>query len=732
MNTLKNPKLALIALLIAAQTLSAVPAYAESASPADPTPAPAATLNPEATQAPAPETSAEPYAEDQTGETDENGEPAVPAVTPQPANEPEASVPPAGEDVLTMQQIAAPGGSLILLMNSNKMYMNGREYVAPQPMAVKNGVSYVAIRAMLERIGLDLKYDGATKETIITQGSNVLRFKTNSDIYTVNGERKKMKGAAYQTNNTFMVPLTSLTSALGINYTVDNVKKQVVLNLATKPTASFTVQPGKIYAGQTTVTYTAQSSSPTGAQIVNEVWEGRQEIFEQPGVYTVRYSVQDITGAWSDPYTRTITVEQPNLPPVAAFTTDKEVYRIGEMVTYTDMSTDDRDTTLKTEWANNKMAFFTPGPVTISLTVTDSEGLSDTILKTITITDEVLYTESDFNKLFIPAGDKYDFNGSEVPGWKKVTYDVASDNVMLIRSNSPETVQQEGLVYRESGFGDIRLMVHHVNAMSKNMKMYVIATNNNLWPVTLSTKYSGFGGPINIPTATGKMSIQRYFETMISGSAARMDTLQPGESRAVLTELSDVTMKPGQVISLMSDVYSDYTLQYDVIMVAADKDPIAALPFLPALDRDGVHNRGTYYFADRLITVNETVGTEPARLLLGDRVDDPNLVGVDPMSGTEASNSGNFGVVYRIKLNNVAPNTLITFNPRGGQYMGPMLVNGQIVHAPSVGAIEAPNGASVVYRTGGFTQPVEILFSAASGSNLPVNFLFQPLPPLKQ
>lgn len=123
-------------------------------------------------------------------------------------------------------------------------------------------------------------------------------------------------------------------------------------------------------------------------------------------------------------------------------------------------------------------------------------------------------------------------------------------------------------------------------------------------------------------------------------------------------------MKPGQIISLMSDVFSDYPVKYSIVMIDATKDPLLTLPTLNYLERDGVHNRGTYPNANRIITVTDPVGTTPSRLVLGDNNTDKNLSGTDALSGTEASNSGNFGVVYKITLTRVAPNTLITLNPR--------------------------------------------------------------------
>lgn len=136
------------------------------------------------------------------------------------------------------------------------------------------------------------------------------------------------------------------------------------------------------------------------------------------------------------------------------------------------------------------------------------------------------------------------------------------------------------------------------------------------------------------------------------------------------------------------------------MMIDANKDPLTTLPMLPILDRDGVHNRGTYADSTRIMTVTDEVGRTPARLLIGDNSSDLNLMGTDPMSGTGASNAGNFGVLYKIKFEHVAPNSLITFNPRGGNYMGPVMVNGQIVQMPSTGSITNANLNSVVYRTG--------------------------------
>ncbi|WP_458461834.1 stalk domain-containing protein [Paenibacillus sp.] len=618
------------------------------------------------------------------------------------------------------------GGDLTLYMNSNKMMQDGKTYLAGQPMAVKNGVSYVAIRALVDRVGYDVKYDNTTKETIIISGEDELRFKTNSKIYTVNGVSRTMKGAAYQQKNTFMVPLTSITQALNITYKVNQPAKTVVLNLSTKPVASFTVQK-EVFAGDQ-VTYTTRSSSPKGLSIVDERWTGRQDSFDQPGTYTVTYAVQDSSGQWSDPYSVTIKVERPNLPPVAMFTTDKEEYKMGEKITYIDQSTDDENAIVKTEWDNNALAFFVPGPKTVTITVTDKHGASNSYTKTINVTGETLYSLSDFNQLFTPVGEKFTFDGGGVPALEKVPFTYYDEPSLLIRSNSPETVNTEGIVYKESSFGQTRFMIHHVNNTGKNVKMYVVATNNNAYTASIEQQNMGFAGPSPFATVAGKLSIDRWFQSMQNGTGQKKVYIQPGESKLILNDLSVLPMKQGQVISLYSDVFSDYELDYNIIMIEENKDPMKVLSSLPVLDRDGVHNRGTYPNATRIITYDQEVGSKPVRLPLGDNASDPNLVGTDPMAYTEASNAGNFGVLYKITLNNVSPNTLISFNPRGGRYSGVALVNGQVVQISTGKSVTAPNEQSVMYRTGSYGESVTILFSAAPGSNLPVNLLFTPLP----
>lgn len=644
-----------------------------------------------------------------------------------------------GDEIPPVSPVTAPAdpsiqsqsnsGQLILMVNSKKMYQNGKEYLAGYPMEVKDGVSYISIRAIVERAGFEMSFDNTTKETIIKRGDDELRFKLNTTYYKVNGVTQTMRGKSYSAQNNFMVPLTAITKALNISYSYDSAGKRVIVNLNTLPVASFSIGNKEVIAGETQVQYIPNATSPIGLPIVNEEWIGREEVFMTPGDYTVTYRVQDSSGQWSNPFTLTIHVDKPHTPPVANFTTDKDTYKMGELITYTDLSTDEVGITERI-WENKELAFFSPGQMTIRLKVVNKFGLYSTMEKTITITNETLYTRDEFNKLFIPVGDEYTFDGTQVPSWDRIQYSFTSDAVTLIRSNSPETVYSKGILYKESAIGNTRFMIHHANLTGKPVKMYVIATNNNSETTRLTQSYLGFGGPSNYATATGKASVVRYYESMQTGNKYKDIWFAPGESKIILNELSAKPMKQGDVISLFADLYSDHTLNYTVIMVDQDQDPFKTLPYLSALEPD-IHNRGTYTEATRNIEVTDLIGNKPSRLLIGDNSSDPFLIGWDGPTGEYRMNAGNFGVLYKVKLYRVAPNTLITFNPRGGQYMGSIMVNGDIVNLPSSGSLSAPNENAVVFRTGEREQTVDLVFTAAPGSNLSVNLLFQQMPEKK-
>lgn len=621
---------------------------------------------------------------------------------------------------------------LDLIIGSTAMLHNGKTYQSAQAAASVNGRTFLPFSSIAARYGYKISYNAKTKESIAAGEKHTLVFKIGSDVGIRDGVQTKLAGATFASNGYLMVPLRSWGEMS--DSTIAVVGKQITLKWSSivippKPTAAFEVQPTEIYAGQTPVTYIDHATNSTGQPFVNELWNGRMDVFPSAGTYIVTRQVEDSNGVWSDPYSVTVTVKAPNMPPVADFTTDKTSYRIGENITYTDISSDDENAIVRSTFTGNEKVFFEPGDKVVTLEVEDSHGLTSTITKTVTITNEVLYTKDEYGRLFTAPGDIYSVDGGAILNFATNKYAIQTEPSQLVRANSPETLTQEGIEYHAQMTGKTRFMFHNVNKIGYPVTIHLLATNMGSSTVKLNKTAIGMGGPTLSPELAGKLSTSRYLASRVSNPEPVWSTIAAGETKEILPEIAKVPLKANESLSSYADIYSDEELQYTVVVTAVGKDPVAELPNLPVMPRDGVHVRGTFYNADRYIEIPTVLGNAPEMIKIGDAIIDPNLDGIDETTGNLEYNKGNYGVLYQMHLSHVAPHTLISLNPRAGLYTGAFLVNGQLV---TVSSLRYNNQATVLYRTGDQEEAVDITFTVASGAYLPVAMIFTQLPPLKQ
>lgn len=546
---------------------------------------------------------------------------------------------------------------------------------------------------------------------------NSTKMEQNGQVYQSTSPMTVKKGVSY-------VGIRSLTKQIGYQFTYLPDTKEFVINY----------EGHELKFKVDTIDYMVDGVQQTM----------RGAVYQENNVTMVPLTA--IMNALNIPYTvdgkkviLQLQTEEPEpapapIPPVAYFTTDKTEYRIGEKITITDQSTPGNSEIVtrgwSTNWQSSKPAFFTSGPQTIFLTVTDKNGLTSEYGVTIKITDEVLYTEAQFNFLFTEVGQKFPLGEKNVLGFDRVPFTYTTEPYTLFRSSGPETVTTEGILYSDIIQGNTRFMIHHNNKLGERAKLYVIAQNNNLTESTITTESYGVAGPSEHPDITGRVSFQRYLDNTLSGSKRSDITLQPGESKLIMTDLSASTMGQGQVLSLFGDVYSDYPIQYTVVIVKASSDPLQSVLTLPNLDPKESIVRGTFTDSTRVFRYTELLGTKDSRLPLTDNAVDLFQQGYDGIMGTSAVNSGNYGVLYKLQLERVAPNTLITFNPRGGLFLGSAMVNGKVVTFSHSDATPTTS-ASVLYRTGSTEEKVEIILTPSAGSNMPFNLLFMPMPAKK-
>ncbi|MWC29245.1 stalk domain-containing protein [Paenibacillus sp. MMS18-CY102] len=626
-----------------------------------------------------------------------------------------------------------PTDMITMNKNSKIIVHNGVSTTAAQPLTFIKGVSYIPLKAIAVEYGYKVTYDVVKKEFIAKLDSTELRLKANSSTLMQNGSKITMSGPAINQAGSFMVPVKAWANLTGSKLTLSGTVMNLTWSTLPKAaSAAFEVAaPTVIYAGQTTVQYVDKSFVPDGSGIINEEWIGRMDVFPEPGTYTVTHRIQDGNGVWSEPYTVTIEVKAPNQPPVADFSIEKPVYRIGENVIYTDRSTDDENAITKTTWTGNNTAFFEAGDYPVTLEVQDNYGLTSTVTKIVSISNEVLYTRDQYSMLFTPVGANMAINGTKVKDYPALTSNPVSEPAQMVRSNSPETWTTEGIAYDDQLLGEIRFMFHNQNNIGVPVKMYLLATNLGDKTANVGVGATGIGGPNPQVAATGKMSAARYLAALNAKPATSWTTVKPGETKDVLPIISKAPIKQDDVFSAFADLVTDQRLQFQIVVVQDGKDPVLTLPSLSYLTRD-THVRGTFNGSNRTIELTSTIGHEPQRLVIGDGKLDTFMDGYDGLTGNLEVNRGNFGVLYKLKLPHVAARTLISVNPRGGYYMGAFLVNGNLVTLPTNGTtVKDANEAGVLYRTGESEESVEIVFTIAPGGNLPIAMLFTPLPEIR-
>ncbi|MCD9021795.1 stalk domain-containing protein [Cohnella silvisoli] len=619
---------------------------------------------------------------------------------------------------------------LVLIQGSKQMIHNGTNVMALQPLTATKGVTYVAARSLLNEVYGKIAYETKTKQYVLSNGINELRFTAGKTPYLLNGvSQKDGLGAPYVLKGTLMIPLRTVAFHFGLTLTAFPKDKKVELTWSSKPIAKFTVSNVNPYAQQTQIDYTDLSYHPRGLAIVDQRWENNLNLFEEAGTYVVTHWVQDESGAWSDPYSVTITVKPPNQPPVAAFTTDKDTYKMGEFITYSDQSTDDENRITSRLWTNNGRGYFEPGQQTITLKVTDANGAVNEFSKTITITNETLYSKEEFYLLYTEIGEKFPINGSDVLNFPTMNYDINKTQPQtLIRANSPETIVDEGIYYEDVVTGNVRFLVHNYNSRSTPVKVYVIATNEvNNGVANVQIGPVGIGGPNPAVPSVGRAVTGRYLESRLNPKITNVQ-IPAGQSRILVQEYSDKVVKPGDAYSMFADVVMDKQLKVQVVVVDASRNVFSTLPYLSILPSNDRHIRGTFEDANRTMIVNQTIGDIKSRMILADNVVDTRLPGVDKTTNTPVLNMGNYGTLYTIKINNVQPHTAIVVNPRGGHYGGAFTVNGTVVYTTNTSILVNPNEVGMLYKTGDSVESVTIVFTPASGSNLPINLLFMPMP----
>lgn len=407
--------------------------------------------------------------------------------------------------------------------------------------------------------------------------------------------------------------------------------------------------------------------------------------------------------------------------PVARFSTDKKEYRIGEPVRIIEYSYDPDGLSIAKNFSGREDAYFTPGPKDITLVVTNRAGkTSEPYTVRIMVRSEVFANQRDYALRYLPVGRT--FLDGDVLGYPVLNDNWQDDEGVLLVSDSPEEPKQSGVLYEDVISGKARLLAYHLNALPTTARLAVLATNVDDKTVSLQLDRLGETSATRVVSVLGQVSLMDF----LTSSAQEQLSLAPGQS---LLLYGSAPLSPGQGLNLMADLHSSGSVTLSILMLEESlllspeirTNPSLLLSTLPVLEPDGIHIRGTFAGAVRSLKVRLDGSVGIGRIVIGDGVIDPKLVGEDALTDQPVMLPGNYGVTYKITLEG-ALGTVGAFAPRGGIYSGAISVDGLLMAVPENGVLYRPNNPLLLFRELK-DDTVELELIPASGSYLPVNLI---------
>ena len=239
----------------------------------------------------------------------------------------------------------------------------------------------------------DVNEDVTFTSTSTEGDSPIVSYEWSINGESLNGEPVT---TSFQTPGTKQATLT-VTDENGLT---SSITKDVNVQALEGPMANFTFDLDDPTVNEDV---TFSSTSMPGDNPINQYeWEIDGEtftgeevttVFEEAGTYSVTLTVTDTEGL-KDSQTREITVTSLE-GPTANFTFDPDDPDVDEQVTFTSTSTEGDGTITSYEWSIDgeqvgtgstlENTFTSPGTYHVTLLVTDSNGLSDDITRTVTV-----------------------------------------------------------------------------------------------------------------------------------------------------------------------------------------------------------------------------------------------------------------------------------------------------------------------------------------------------------
>jgi len=548
---------------------------------------------------------------------------------------------------------------VVLYIDQKETFLNGEEVVLDVATTVIDGRTYVPAKFLGEAFGMKVEWNDKTRKITMETPKHSIVFDQFNKTVDVNGVAHPFDEVAAIKNGRLMLKLIWLAEFTGATYNYNHELRRVDVMYVNKPASIYNPESG-------------------------------------------------------------------NSKPVAKFTFAKPSYKLGEPIKYVDLSYDpDSEGGAKYKWEGREEAYFKAGTYPITLTVTDVKGnVSEPYTRDITIVDEVYLSKTEYPIYTQPVGSYIKTNWTmlydsflNLPVLeKKVTEDYSRP---LLLSDSPETVEEHGILYQDKVSGKARLYASHMNGTDELLEFSIIARNMTDKSVTITTTNKGEVFPSIYALLIGNRATVDF---MLNDPLNEQMVIPPGET-FVYKKFPD--FYPGQGVNVIYDVETSGEVEFT--FAAAAQASASAILKLPKLPFNG-HIRGTFPITtfNWDIDVSEQGLESPKVLIFGDGKSAPFQLGYDPLRDVETKDSGNYGGVYKIHSDKPGRMAIMIL-ARGGPFKGAFKINGEIRNVPESGVLTAFDGMRILAKTTGKEESLDIEFSPPAGSAFPITMIFYPL-----
>lgn len=330
--------------------------------------------------------------------------------------------------------------------------------------------------------------------------------------------------------------------------------------------------------------------------------------------------------------------------------------------------------------------------------------------------------------------------GTDLPGGMK-HWEVQSRDTggTLLFSDSPEYVSEDGILYQDTVQGDARVLYYHLNEMSAPRKVAVVLENLDEHGSSLVRITRGAaGGPNRDYMIVGKETQTKYF-----GEPQEDYFVVPGGGKSLLVNQMDrVLLQQGELVYGVYDFHTEKPMRVSVIMYPAYDNPLTFVDRARILPKDEHCLRGTFKGMDRIINSRRTYNADRDGVVyftLADNKYDSYRIGIDATDGSQVTNYGNYGILYKIDIPTKGKtHTRYYLEPLGGVYAGAMTVRrgknskADLILTPDwtvyFGEADGSGRDRELACLGSYDNKVKshFEFSPPGASNLPVHIIMVP------